>query len=139
MPLSAVLFCICYIISLHADAMYMFEVDRVLRPGGYWILSGPPINWKTNHQAWKRSKEDLEAEQNVIEKIAEMLCWGKIHEKGDTVIWRKKADSNECHNKDDHPSKMCKIQDADDVWCVLYVSSSTICVLLTSNMPYQLD
>ncbi|BAF27284.2 probable methyltransferase PMT2 [Oryza sativa Japonica Group] len=106
----------CLISWKSNDAMYMFEVDRVLRPGGYWILSGPPINWKTNHQAWKRSKEDLEAEQNVIEKIAEMLCWGKIHEKGDTVIWRKKADSNECHNKDDHPSKMCKIQDADDVW-----------------------
>uniref|UniRef100_A0A0E0MB00 Methyltransferase n=1 Tax=Oryza punctata TaxID=4537 RepID=A0A0E0MB00_ORYPU len=98
------------------DGMYMFEVDRVLKPGGYWILSGPPINWKTNHQTWKRSKEDSEAEQNVIEKIAEMLCWDKIHEKGDTVIWRKKADSNGCRNKDDRASKMCKIQDADDVW-----------------------
>ncbi|XP_052134481.1 probable methyltransferase PMT2 [Oryza glaberrima] len=106
----------CLISWKSNDAMYMFEVDRVLRPGGYWILSGPPINWKTNHQAWKRSKEDLEVEQNVIEKIAEMLCWDKIHEKGDTVIWRKKADSNECHNKDGRPSKMCKIQDADDVW-----------------------
>ncbi|PWA37843.1 putative methyltransferase PMT2 [Artemisia annua] len=29
-------------------AMYMMEVDRVLRHGGYWVLSGPPINWKTN-------------------------------------------------------------------------------------------
>ncbi|KAF0930170.1 hypothetical protein E2562_030323 [Oryza meyeriana var. granulata] len=98
------------------DGMYMFEVDRVLRPGGYWILSGPPINWKTHHQTWKRTKEDLEAEQNVIEKIAEMLCWDKIHEKGDIAIWRKKADSNGCPNKDDRASKMCKIQDADDVW-----------------------
>ncbi|XP_006662085.1 probable methyltransferase PMT2 [Oryza brachyantha] len=98
------------------DGIYMFEVDRVLRPGGYWILSGPPINWRTHHQAWKRSKEDLEAEQNIIEKIAEMLCWDKIHEKGDTVIWRKKADSNGCPKKDNRARKMCKIQDADDVW-----------------------
>ncbi|KAI3495597.1 hypothetical protein L1887_37942 [Cichorium endivia] len=25
------------------DGKYLMEVDRVLRPGGFWILSGPPI------------------------------------------------------------------------------------------------
>lgn len=98
------------------DGMYMMEVDRVLRPGGYWILSGPPINWKTYYQTWKRSKQEAEEEQNRIENIAEMLCWDKIYEKGDTAIWQKKANSNACHNKDGHTSKMCKVQDADDIW-----------------------
>lgn len=98
------------------DGMYMMEVDRVLRPGGYWILSGPPINWKRYYQTWKRSKQDAEEEQNKIENIAKMLCWDKIYEKGDTVIWQKKANSNACHNKNDHTSKTCKVQDADDTW-----------------------
>ncbi|KAG8084344.1 hypothetical protein GUJ93_ZPchr0010g7988 [Zizania palustris] len=106
----------CLIPWSSSDGMYMFEVDRVLRPGGYWVLSGPPINWKTHYQTWKRTKEDSEAEQNAIENIAEMLCWDKIYEKGDTVIWQKKADSNECRKMNGRARKMCKIEDGDDVW-----------------------
>ncbi|KAF6989663.1 hypothetical protein CFC21_006972 [Triticum aestivum] len=98
------------------DGMYMMEVDRVLRPGGYWILSGPPINWKKYYKTWQRSKQDSEEEQNRIENIAEMLCWNKIYEKEDTVIWQKKANSNACHNKNGRTSKMCNVQDADDIW-----------------------
>ncbi|KAF6984173.1 hypothetical protein CFC21_002218 [Triticum aestivum] len=98
------------------DGMYMMEVDRVLRPGGYWILSGPPINWKKYYKTWQRSKQDSEEEQNRIENIAEMLCWNKIYEKEDTVIWQKKVNLNACHNKNGRTSKMCNVQDADDIW-----------------------
>lgn len=96
--------------------MYMMEVDRVLRPGGYWILSGPPINWKKYYQSWKRSKQDAEEDQHRIENIAEMLCWDKIFEKDDIAIWQKQGNSYSCHQKDGHASKMCKVQDSDDVW-----------------------
>ncbi|KAJ0818661.1 putative S-adenosyl-L-methionine-dependent methyltransferase [Helianthus annuus] len=41
---------------------YMMEVDRVLRPGGYWVLSGPPINWRANYKSWQRPKDELEDE-----------------------------------------------------------------------------
>ncbi|KVH91896.1 putative S-adenosyl-L-methionine-dependent methyltransferase [Cynara cardunculus var. scolymus] len=81
------------------DGMYLMEVDRVLRPGGFWILSGPPINWKTYYQTWKRSKEDLKAEQRKIEKLAESLCWEKKYEKGDIAIWRKKVNAESCQMK----------------------------------------
>ncbi|KAL6979828.1 hypothetical protein U1Q18_021484 [Sarracenia purpurea var. burkii] len=93
--------------------MYLMEVDRVLRPGGYWILSGPPINWKTYYQTWKQSKEDLEEEQRKIEELAELLCWEKKYEKGDIAIWRKKVNSNSCPSKS---ANICKSKDADDVW-----------------------
>ncbi|PAN48365.1 hypothetical protein PAHAL_9G377800 [Panicum hallii] len=96
--------------------MYMMEVDRVLRPGGYWILSGPPINWNKYYQTWKKSKQDAEEDQRRIENIAEMLCWDKIYEKEDIAIWQKKANSHLCHQMNGHASKMCKAQDADDVW-----------------------
>ncbi|KAG0482865.1 hypothetical protein HPP92_010949 [Vanilla planifolia] len=98
------------------DGMYMMEVDRVLRPGGYWVLSGPPINWKSNYQAWQRSKEDLEEEQKRIEEIAELLCWEKSSEIGDIAIWRKRINSDSCPGRQDEPSvKMCEIVN-DDVW-----------------------
>ncbi|KAF0894993.1 hypothetical protein E2562_004981 [Oryza meyeriana var. granulata] len=76
--------------------MYMMEIDRVLRPGGYWVLSGPPINWKTNHKAWERTEADLAAEQQKIEQYAEMLCWEKLTEIQEIAIWRKRSDAASC-------------------------------------------
>lgn len=89
------------------------EVDRVLRPGGYWVLSGPPINWKTYYQVWKRTKEDLKAEQKKIEELAEQLCWEKKYEKGDIAIFRKKVNDKSCRR---NSANMCKPRGSDDVW-----------------------
>lgn len=91
------------------------EVDRVLRPGGYWVLSGPPINWKTYYKKWKRSKKELNAEQKKIEEIAESLCWEKKYEKGDIAIWRKKTNGKSC-DRSSSSVKTCKGKDTDDVW-----------------------
>ncbi|XP_019429481.1 PREDICTED: probable methyltransferase PMT2 [Lupinus angustifolius] len=96
------------------DGMYMKEVDRVLRPGGYWVLSGPPINWKTNYQAWQRPSEELEEEQRKIEDVAKLLCWEKKHEKGEIAIWQKRANNDEC--SEDTQSTICQSTNADDVW-----------------------
>lgn len=99
------------------EGMYLMEVDRVLRPGGYWILSGPPINWKEHHQAWQRTKEDLEEEQRKIEEVAELLCWEKISEKNDIAIWRKRINGNSCSSRqDDQNVKVCEASESDDVW-----------------------
>ncbi|XP_052186205.1 probable methyltransferase PMT2 [Diospyros lotus] len=99
------------------DGLYMMEVDRVLRPGGYWVLSGPPINWKTNYKAWQRSKEDLEEEQRKIEEIAKLLCWEKKSEKGEIAIWQKRVDAESCRRtEDDSQATFCTTVDADDVW-----------------------
>ncbi|KAL1373291.1 hypothetical protein HN51_003280 [Arachis hypogaea] len=97
------------------DGMYMMEVDRVLRPGGYWILSGPPINWKNNYQEWQRSQLELEKEQRNIEDIAKLLCWEKKYEKGDIAIWRKRLN---CSQQDTPPTAaaVCKSTHADHVW-----------------------
>ncbi|KAB2604864.1 methyltransferase PMT14 [Pyrus ussuriensis x Pyrus communis] len=59
---------------------------KILEPGGYWIVSGPPINWKTYYKTWKRSKEDVQAEQKQIEALAESLCWEKKYKKMDTCV-----------------------------------------------------
>ena len=122
----------------------MMEVDRVLRPGGYWILSGPPINWNKYYQTWKKSKQDAEEDQRRIENIAEMLCWDKIYEKEYIAIWQKKANSHSCHQMNGHASKMCKVQDADDVWYALclykifYAILSSICIY-RNLLPFELD
>ncbi|KMS97843.1 hypothetical protein BVRB_5g123370 [Beta vulgaris subsp. vulgaris] len=95
------------------DGTSLMEVDRVLRPGGYWVLSGPPYNWKTYHKVWKRTPEDCKAEQRKIEERAEQLCWEKKYEKGDIAIFRKKINAESCKRK---PQNFCETQDPDDVW-----------------------
>ncbi|XP_057494030.1 probable methyltransferase PMT2 [Actinidia eriantha] len=98
------------------DGMYMMEVDRVLRPGGYWVLSGPPINWKVNYKAWQRPKEELAEEQRKIEEVAKLLCWEKVSEKGEMAIWQKRVNSGSCRTQDNSQATFCKTADADDVW-----------------------
>ncbi|KAJ6832629.1 putative methyltransferase PMT2 [Iris pallida] len=99
------------------EGMYMMEVDRVLRPGGFWVLSGPPINWKTNYLAWQRTREDLEEEQRRIEEIAELLCWEKFSEKGEIAVWRKRINADSCPGRQDESRvKICDSSNAHDVW-----------------------
>lgn len=95
----------------------MKEVDRVLRPGGYWVLSGPPINWKTNFKAWQRPMEELQEEQRKIEEVAKLLCWEKKSEKGEIAVWQKTMDSASCRAKQESSgATFCKAEDADSVW-----------------------
>ncbi|KAJ6817530.1 putative methyltransferase PMT2 [Iris pallida] len=107
----------CLIPWSENDGMYMMEVDRVLRPGGYWVLSGPPINWRNNYQAWQRTKEDLQEEQRKIEETAELLCWEKISEMGEIAIWRKRVNVDSCPQRQ-HETRvsMCGTTNTDDVW-----------------------
>lgn len=95
----------------------MVEIDRVLRPGGYWVLSGPPINWNNNYQAWQRPKEELEEEQRKIEELAKLLCWEKKHEIGEIAIWQKRINNGFCREQD-RKQTTCKPTSPDDVWYV---------------------
>ncbi|XP_071702079.1 probable methyltransferase PMT2 [Rutidosis leptorrhynchoides] len=105
----------CLIPWAQNDGKYLMEVDRVLRPGGYWVLSGSPINWKVKYKTWQRSKEELEDEQRTIEKITELLCWEKKHEKGETVIWRKRVNQDRCKERESSVTS-CESASVDDIW-----------------------
>ncbi|OAY78822.1 putative methyltransferase PMT18, partial [Ananas comosus] len=100
------------------DGLYLIEVDRVLRPGGYWILSGPPIRWKKYYQGWERTKEDLKQEQDEIEDLAKRLCWKKVVEKDDLAIWQKPINHVECvqSRKVYKTPHICKSNNPDAAW-----------------------
>ncbi|PIA49595.1 hypothetical protein AQUCO_01300406v1 [Aquilegia coerulea] len=100
------------------DGQYLTEVDRILRPGGFWILSGPPINWKRHFKGWNRTKEDLQAEQATIESTAKSLCWKKFIEKGDIAIWQKPTNHIHCkiNRKIIRNPPFCQNQDPDKAW-----------------------
>ncbi|KAJ4775187.1 S-adenosyl-L-methionine-dependent methyltransferases superfamily protein [Rhynchospora pubera] len=100
------------------DGMYLIEVDRVLRPGGYWILSGPPIRWKQYYKGWQRTEEDLKQEQDEIEDLASRLCWKKVVEEGDLAIWQKPINHAECiKDRNIHRDPpICDNNDPDSAW-----------------------
>lgn len=100
------------------DGVFLAEVDRVLRPGGYWILSGPPIRWRKYWKGWERTREDLNEEQTGIEKVAKSLCWKKFIEKDDIAIWQKPTNHMECKKlkKVHKRPAFCPSQDPDKAW-----------------------
>ncbi|PON62673.1 hypothetical protein TorRG33x02_278420 [Trema orientale] len=100
------------------DGLYLIEVDRILRPGGYWILSGPPINWEKHWKGWDRTREDLSAEQSGIEAVARSLCWKKLTQKDDLAIWQKPTNHVHCkvNRKVFKKPRFCRDQDPDSAW-----------------------
>ncbi|XWS46013.1 hypothetical protein CRYUN_Cryun14cG0028600 [Craigia yunnanensis] len=100
------------------DGLYLIEVDRILRPGGYWILSGPPINWKNHWKGWNRTADDLKAEQSLIETIVISLCWKKIVQKDDLAIWQKPTNHIHCkaNRKVFKQPRFCQTQNPDMAW-----------------------
>ncbi|KAG5007219.1 hypothetical protein AAZX31_09G131000 [Glycine max] len=109
----------CLIPWAEYDGLYLNEIDRILRPGGYWILSGPPIRWKKHWKGWERTKEDLNEEQTKIENVAKSLCWNKLVEKDDIAIWQKAKNHLDCkaNRKLSHNRPLCKAQsNPDKAW-----------------------
>ncbi|CAL0318330.1 unnamed protein product [Lupinus luteus] len=100
------------------DGVYLTEVDRVLRPGGYWILSGPPINYQRHWKGWERSRESLEDEQDGIENVAKSLCWKKLVQREDLAIWQKPTNHIHCklQQKVFKNRPFCEAQDPDTAW-----------------------
>lgn len=100
------------------DGLYLLEMDRVLRPGGYWVLSGPPINWRVNYKGWERPAKDLENEQISLEDLARRMCWKKISDRGAIAVWRKPANHMHCIQKLKawKSLQLCTTPDPDAGW-----------------------
>ncbi|KAL7209281.1 hypothetical protein ACSBR1_030921 [Camellia fascicularis] len=104
--------------EISRDGLFLLEIDRVLRPGGYWVLSGPPINWRVKYKGWERTPQDLENGQKCLEDLARRLCWKKIRETGLIAVWQKPTNHVHCAQKLKtwKALKFCTEDDADAGW-----------------------
>ncbi|KAI4334758.1 hypothetical protein L6164_013470 [Bauhinia variegata] len=100
------------------DGLYLLEMDRVLRPGGYWVLSGPPINWRLNYKGWEKEPTFFEREQTILEDLARRLCWQKIAERQNIAVWQKPINHLNCipQIKTWESPNFCNSSDADVAW-----------------------
>ncbi|XP_076948404.1 putative methyltransferase PMT5 [Bidens hawaiensis] len=64
------------------DGMLLIEVNRILKPGGYFVLHGTSLSTK---------------EGSMIEGFVPKICWTLIGRQEETFIWQKTTDS-QCYS-----------------------------------------
>ncbi|KAJ1272470.1 hypothetical protein BS78_06G204000 [Paspalum vaginatum] len=96
----------CLIPFTAYNGSYLIEVDRLLRPGGYLIISGPPVRWKKQEKEW----DELQA-------MAGALCYKLITVDGNTAIWKKPAEASCLPNQNNFGLDLCNTDDdPDEAW-----------------------
>ncbi|CAL0315117.1 unnamed protein product [Lupinus luteus] len=91
----------CLIPFTAYNATYFIEVDRLLRPGGYLVISGPPVQWPKLDKEWS----DLQG-------VARALCYEVIAVDDNTVIWKKAVEDTCLPNNNEFGLEPCV--DSDD-------------------------
>ncbi|CAI9116285.1 OLC1v1017387C3 [Oldenlandia corymbosa var. corymbosa] len=66
------------------DGILLIEVDRVLRPGGYFVWTSQ----LASSQQFLHKKEN-QKEWNFVHGFAKGLCWDMLSQQVDTVVWKK--------------------------------------------------
>uniref|UniRef100_A0A5B6YPN1 Methyltransferase n=1 Tax=Davidia involucrata TaxID=16924 RepID=A0A5B6YPN1_DAVIN len=110
----------CLIPFTAYNATYFIEVDRLLRPGGYLVISGPPVQWPKQDKEWA----DLQA-------VARALCYELIVVDGNTVIWKKPNEDSCLPNQNEFGIEFC--DESDDPSYAWYFKLKK-CVSMTSSV-----
>ncbi|KAJ9562548.1 hypothetical protein OSB04_007708 [Centaurea solstitialis] len=79
----------CRIDWLQRDGILLLELDRLLRPGGYFVYSSPEAyaHDAENRRIW-----------NAMHDLLRNMCWRVVSRRDQTVIWAKSL-SNSCYLK----------------------------------------
>lgn len=102
----------CRIDWLQRDGILLLEVDRLLRPGGYFVYSSP--------EAYAQDPENRRI-WNAMYDLLRRMCWRVVSRRDQTVIWAKPT-TNSCYLKRDagtHPPLCPSGDDSDAAWDVL--------------------
>ncbi|VAH17647.1 unnamed protein product [Triticum turgidum subsp. durum] len=110
----------CLIPWTEFGGLYLMEIQRVLRPGGFWVLSGPPINYENRWHGWNTTVEAQKADFDRLKKMLASMCFRLYNKKGDIAVWQKSLDAG-CYDKltpVTTPAKCDDSVDADAAWYV---------------------
>lgn len=101
----------CRIDWLQRDGILLLEVDRLLRPGGFFAWSSPP--------AYRDDAEDVQI-WNDMSDLVKRMCWSVAAKEGQTVIWMKTL-TDDCYKERSEGTDppMCdEDEDPDAAWDV---------------------
>ncbi|KAI4314086.1 hypothetical protein L6164_027026 [Bauhinia variegata] len=77
----------CGIIWDEKDGLFLIEVDRVLKPGGYFVLTSP-----TSRPRGSSSRVKKINEMTPMGELTQKLCWNLLAQQDETFLWQKTAD-----------------------------------------------
>lgn len=101
----------CGIIWDKNDGAFLIEVDRLLKPGGYFVLTSP-----TN----KAQGSALGARKSIIftfiEEFAQKICWSLLGEQDETFIWQKTVDFNCYASRKQGAIPLCTEEDEESYY-----------------------
>ncbi|CAM9000561.1 unnamed protein product [Rhodiola kirilowii] len=93
----------CRIDWLQRDGILLLELDRLLRPGGYFAYSSP--------EAYAQDEENLKIWKEMS-ALVERMCWRIASKMNQTVIWQKPL-TNDCY-RDREPGTQPPLCRSDD-------------------------
>ncbi|XP_050374382.1 probable methyltransferase PMT3 [Argentina anserina] len=99
----------CRIDWLQRDGILLLELDRLLRPGGYFAYSSP--------EAYAQDEEDLKIWKEMS-ALVERMCWRIAAKRNQTVIWQKPL-TNDCYMEREPGTQphLCRSDDDPDaIW-----------------------
>ncbi|PIA45413.1 hypothetical protein AQUCO_01700746v1 [Aquilegia coerulea] len=96
----------CRIDWLQRDGLLLLELDRLLRPGGYFAYSSP--------EAYAQDEEDLRIWREMS-ALVERMCWKIASKQNQTVIWVKPL-TNDCYMEREPGTQppLCRSDDDPD-------------------------
>ena len=104
---------------LFSGGIYLLEIHRILRPGGFWILSGPPVNYENRWRGWNTTVEEQKSDYEKLQDLLTSMCFKLYNKKDDIAVWQKSSD-NSCYNQlanpDAYPPKCDDSLEPDSAW-----------------------
>ncbi|EPS73062.1 hypothetical protein M569_01690 [Genlisea aurea] len=88
----------CLIPWTEFGGIYLVEVHRILRPGGFWVLSGPPVNYESHWKGWNTTMEEQKSNYDKLNELLTSMCFKLYRKKDDIAVWQKQSDLN-CYKK----------------------------------------
>ncbi|KAK4842122.1 hypothetical protein QYF36_016079 [Acer negundo] len=92
----------CGIIWDQKDGMFLIEVDRLLKPGGYFVLTSPSSKPQGSSSSMKKRSM-----LKPLEDFSERICWSFIAQQDETSIWQKTVDAH-CYASRKYAIPLCK-------------------------------
>ncbi|KAK3157281.1 hypothetical protein QOZ80_2AG0118670 [Eleusine coracana subsp. coracana] len=111
----------CLIPWTEFGGLYLLEIARVLRPGGFWVLSGPPINYENRWHGWNTTAQAQKADFDRLKKMLASMCFKLYNVKGDIAVWQKLDSSSSCYDKLNPVTTPAKCDDSVDPDAAWYV------------------
>jgi SAM-dependent methyltransferase len=110
----------CLIPWTEFGGIYLLEINRILRPGGFWVLSGPPVNYENRWRGWNTTIEDQKSDYDKLQKLLKSMCFKLYAKKDDIAVWQKTSNNN-CYakldsNPDTYPPKCDDGTEPDSAW-----------------------